>query len=1709
MTSQASPILISEPRRTRQASGFRVRAKSLLPFMSLLAITVALRPVQAVGQNPIVVENQQPGTNAWQITGNTGSDAVGQIKAYMSATSVNKGETIDFHVSVSPAQTYTIDVYRLGWYQGLGGRLMQHIGPLNGSLQPTCPTDATTGMIECQWDVGYTLSTKSSWTSGVYLAVLTNSRNYQNYAHFVVRDDSRTAALLFQLPDATYQAHNDYPYDQKTGKSLYAYDSYGANTISGTTAAVKVSFDRPYDYDGDSGVFGYDVLGQDVPFVRWLEKSGYDVAYTTDVDTHIDGAHLLNYRGFIIDGHDEYVSKQMYDNLIAARDGGVNLGFFGADAVYWQIRFESSSSGVPNRVVVCYRDATLDPNPDPSLKTIYWRDPTVNRPEQTLIGVMFTNIVLMDSQGNYAPYVVSNSGNWVYAGTGFKDGDSVPGVVGYEADRLFSNYPGPTSVAGTYTLLSHSPFKYDGGSDYGNSSIYQAPSGAWVFAAGTVQWANALDNFSPSGLSIVDPRLQQTTANVLNQFISNATIGNFTLTPSPTSQSVTPGNATSYGIAITPSGGFTGQVTFSYSGLPTGASGSFSPNPTGSSTTFSVSTISTTAPGTYPVTITGISGTVTQTTTVTLVVSSNPDFSVSASPSGQTVIEGSATTFGVTVAPVNGFSSQVTMSVSGLPAGAQGSFSPNPATGSSTLTITTLSSTPVGAYTLTIIGTSGTLTHSTTVTLTVAMPDFSMSASPSSQTITQGNSTSYGVTITPILGFAGQVTLSASGLPSGASGTFTTNPATTSSTLNVTTTTTTAVGTYTVTITGVSGALTHTATVALVVSPLGVAFDNKVSSGIQFGVTKITTPTFLVGSFPNRAAMIMVAMAANTATNISASLGGVAGTLIPGTDSGTTSTNRTMIFQVINPPSGAQTATVSWTTSMNADVGVITVSGVNQSSPTNNGKFTASKSAPSAATSVTITSNPGDLTASIGYTSDEWKSPYTNQTLKWGLDSGIVGGDVGPGIGTTTHTWTDDYAGQTVSVSGANFSAASNPDFTLSATPSSQTVIQGTSTSYNLTVTPNNGFSGQVTLSISGLPTGANGTFTTNPTTSTSSLSVTTASTTPAGTYTLTITGVSGSLMHTTTATLVVTQPDFSLTATPSTQTVTQGNGTSYNLAINALNGFSGQVTFSVSGLPAGADGTFSPNPSTSSSTLSVTTDSALTPAGTYTLTITGTSGTLTHNTTVTLVVNAPDFTLTPSPTTQTVAQGNPTSYTFTVNPLNGFSGQVALSVSGLPTGAGGTFNPNPSTSTSTLSVTTATTTPPGTYTLTITGTSESLTRTTTVTLIVTAPDFSLSATPSSQTVVQGNGTSYNLTITPTNGFSGQVTLTVSGLPTGVGGTFNPNPATTSSTLSITTSSTTATGTYMITVTGISGAVTHTTTVTLVISASGTKQATTTTLTSSLNPSFVGQPVTFTATVTPASGGTPTGTVTFKQGSTVLGTGTLSLGQASFTTSSLPAGTKNYTAVYGGDSNYRSSTSTVLSQTVNKYSTSTTLSSSLNPSTYGQTVGFTAMVTSPLGAPPDGETVTFKRGSTKIGTGTLSGGTVTFSTSSLTAGTASITAQYAGDSQFLTSTSSAITQTVSKAATSTSLASSPNPSTVGQSVTFTATVTSSTGAIATGSVTFKDGTTTLGTGTLDATGTATFSTTTLASGSHTITATYPATTNFTTSTSTKLIQVVQ
>ena len=601
------------------------------------ARVAAPRPSLAASDpnNPIVIENQQSGTTAWQLGALVSDDATSQIKGYASATSVQQGQSVNLYVTVNPAQTYTMNFYRIGWYQGLGGRLRQSVGPLDGVQQPPCPVDATTGLIACGWATSYTLSVPNDWTSGIYVAVLTNAAGYQNYITFVVRD-GRPADFLVQESVTTYQAYNAYPNDNVTGKSLYSFNSSPAITVSGDKRAVKVSFDRPYTEDGD-GLFLYEV-----PFVRWMERNGYDLTYSTDLDTHETGGALRNYKGVISLGHDEYWSKQMYDAFQGARDAGVNLAFLGADPAYWQVRFEPSAAGLADRVMVCYKDASIDPVQGPTT-TVNFRDAPVNRPEQTLAGVQFTSEVNFNSN---APYVVTNSSHWIYAGTGFKDGDAVPGIVGYEMDRYMSNYPAPPGT--NRTLLSNSPYtvSFTGQPDYANSSIYQAPSGAWVFAAGTMSWTWGLDDiYASSTGNLVDARIQRTTANLLDAFINGAPVVDHFAVTGPASG--TAGQAFNVTVSAVNA---QGNAVTSYSGTV-----HFTSSDTSSGVVLPADTTLTNGTGTFPVTLTKAGAqTVTATDTASATISGRASLTIGAAAAANLglVAPTSATTnkpFNVTV----------------------------------------------------------------------------------------------------------------------------------------------------------------------------------------------------------------------------------------------------------------------------------------------------------------------------------------------------------------------------------------------------------------------------------------------------------------------------------------------------------------------------------------------------------------------------------------------------------------------------------------------------------------------------------------------------------------------------------------------------------------------------------------------------------------------------------------------------------------------------------------------------------------------------------------------------------------------------------------------------------------------------------------------------------------------------------------------------
>lgn len=497
--------------------------------------------------NPIIIENQKIGTTAWQLT-NPATKR--EIEGYASLTSVNRGDTIKLFVNTKEPN-YTIEIFRMGWYGGAGGRQMAAAIERVGVKQPPPIIDKVTGLIECNWKDPYTLEIPynpqdpTQWTSGFYLAKLTASKSgKQSYIIFVVRDDSRPSDLVFQSSITTYQAYNNWG-----EMSLYRWNSRGKQ-------AYKVSFNRPYAaspnpaaaYGVGAGEFLTNVqppnktsnAGWEYNMVRWLERSGYDVTYITNIDTHENRLDLNTtkpmlwlHKVFLSVGHDEYWTAKMRQNVETARDNGLNLGFFSANTCYWQIRFEPSRiTKDMNRTIVAYKEsAALDPfarDNDPTndfLVTTQWRSEPVNRPEEALMGVMYETFQVNDD------IVVNNTApDWLLAGTqlqpdntaSVKNTRQIPpkemrliGLLGYEVDRIFGYAPANT------IRLAHSPYQYKGRTRYSDMTMYTADSGAIVFATGSIQWSWGLDDYNTPNLrpSVLSPDAQAMTHNLLAKMI--------------------------------------------------------------------------------------------------------------------------------------------------------------------------------------------------------------------------------------------------------------------------------------------------------------------------------------------------------------------------------------------------------------------------------------------------------------------------------------------------------------------------------------------------------------------------------------------------------------------------------------------------------------------------------------------------------------------------------------------------------------------------------------------------------------------------------------------------------------------------------------------------------------------------------------------------------------------------------------------------------------------------------------------------------------------------------------------------------------------------------------------------------------------------------------------------------------------------------------
>ncbi len=311
------------------------------------------------------------------------------------------------------------------------------------------------------------------------------------------------------------------------------------------------------------------------------------------------------------------------------------------------------------------------------------------------------------------------------------------------------------------------------------------------------------------------------------------------------------------------------------------------------------------------------------------------------------------------------------------------------------------------------------------------------------------------------------------------------------------------------------------------------------------------------------------------------------------------------------------------------------------------------------------------------------------------------------------------------------------------------------------------------------------------------------------------------------------TGPNFTLSASPASLSIAQGNLGTSTITTTVSGGFSSAITLSATGAPTGTTVSFSPNPiaapGAGTSTMTITVG-ATTPVGTYPITVTGNGGGTQHSATVTLTVTTPpNFTISASPTSLSIAQGSPGTSTITTTVSGGFSSAITLSATGAPTGTTVNFSPNPiaapGAGTSTMTITVGSSTPLGTYPITVTGNGGGIQHSTTVTLTVTAaqPNFTISASPSSVSIAQGNLGTSTITTTVSGGFSSAITLSATGVPTGTTVSFSPNPIAApgagTSTMTITVGSSTPLGTYPITVTGNGGGTQHSVTVTLTVTA--------------------------------------------------------------------------------------------------------------------------------------------------------------------------------------------------------------------------------------------------------------------------------------------------
>ena len=511
------------------SSGHASTQRRLLVFLLALALGLALlvvpEPPPSVAApcdppvvNEIACENTKPGnpSSEWSISG-SGSAS---IQGFATDISVNRGSTIGFKIKTTSAN-YRLDIYRMGYYGGAGARKITTINVTTATAQPNCLTQSSTGLVDCgNWAQTASWAVPSTAVSGIYFAKLV-AGTAASHIVFIVRHDASTSDLLFQTSDTTWQAYNDYG-----GNSLYEGSPAGR--------AYKVSYNRPFDTAAETPEDW--VFNAEYPMVRFLEANGYNVSYTTGVDTERRGNLITNHKAFLSVGHDEYWSGGQRAAVESARSAGVNLAFFSGNEVFWKTRWENSLAGAgntPHRTLVSYKETLANAKIDPAgagTWTGTWRDPRFSppgdggRPENALTGTIFTvNCCTTDMEVDGVDGQMRFWRNTRVANLSAGQSTTLGvGILGYEWDESPDNGFRPAGLIHlSTTTRSGVDYLQDYGSRYASGTathhlvMYRASSGALVFGAGTIQWAWGLDNsHTPGPANTSDAAVRQATVNL-------------------------------------------------------------------------------------------------------------------------------------------------------------------------------------------------------------------------------------------------------------------------------------------------------------------------------------------------------------------------------------------------------------------------------------------------------------------------------------------------------------------------------------------------------------------------------------------------------------------------------------------------------------------------------------------------------------------------------------------------------------------------------------------------------------------------------------------------------------------------------------------------------------------------------------------------------------------------------------------------------------------------------------------------------------------------------------------------------------------------------------------------------------------------------------------------------------------------------------------